>query len=341
VTWLRARAGYEQAQIAGLSRPAGAGLSNETWLFDCMSAAGTEALVLQVGPAGQGLFRDYDLAVMARVQQQLAAVSTVPVPTVRWFEPNASVLGAAFYVMNRVSGQVPGDNPTYHQSGWFSDIPEDTRRRAWYSGIAALATLHTLDPARDGFGFLSAAPWGMPLNADPVAVRLAQWRDFMAWGARAPLPPIDAALAALEAARPRAQAPRIAWGDAKISNCVIAQGEVCALLDWELCGLSDPEEDLAFWLLLDWVHWRLPQVPRLHGLPTPAETAAYYAGQRGRPNVAVLWWFKFGLVRLAIIYHRFIERRIELGRLPPEIDLIAANPVCALLEEVLALEELP
>ena len=234
-----------------------------------------------------------------------------------------------------------GDNPTYHQGGWFADLPAASRARVWRSGIAALAALHALDPARDGFDFLSAAPWGMALDADPVAVRLAQWRDFMHWGARAPLPPIEAALTALEATRPAAQRPRIAWGDAKISNCVIDADEVRALLDWELCGLSDPEEDLAFWLLLDWVHWRLPQVPRLAGLPTPAETVAFYETCRGRASDAVLWWFKFGLVRLAIIYHRFIERRIEMGRLPGDVDLLAANPVCALLDDVLALETLP
>lgn len=339
--WLRRRDGYGAAVISALSRPAGAGLSNETWLFDCSTPRGAESLVLQVGPAGQGLFRDYDLAVMARVQQQLGTVSRVPVPVIRWFEPDAAILGAPFYVMNRVRGQVPGDNPTYHQGGWFAELPAASRARAWRSGIAALAALHALEPLREGFEFLTTAPWGMAVDADPVTVRLAQWRDFMRWGARAPLPPIDAALTALEAARPAAQAPRIAWGDAKISNCVIEDDEVRALLDWELCGLSDPEEDLAFWLLLDWVHWHLPRVPRLAGLPTPAETVAWYETCRGSATRAVLWWFKFGLVRLAIIYHRFIERRIEMGRLPGDVDLLAANPVCALLNDVLALEKLP
>jgi hypothetical protein len=54
-----------------------------------------------------------------------------------------------------------------------------------------------------------------------------------------------------------------------------------------------------------------------------------------------LWWFKFGLVRLAVIYHRFIERRIELGRLTEDVDAEALNPMCARLPEVLAIEDLP
>ncbi len=55
----------------------------------------------------------------------------------------------------------------------------------------------------------------------------------------------------------------------------------------------------------------------------------------------VLWWFQFGMARLAIIYHRFIERRIELGRLAPDVDAVALNPMCALLDDVLAREDLP
>ncbi len=67
----------------------------------------------------------------------------------------------------------------------------------------------------------------------------------------------------------------------------------------------------------------------------------YYAALAGQPQPHVLWWFKFGLVRLAIIYHRFFERRIEAGRLAADQDLAALNPMCALLPEVLALEGLP
>ena len=340
VDWIQQRPAYAAAEIIALERPAGAGLSNETYLFDCRSARGVESLVMQVGPAGEGLFRDYDLVGMARIQQQLGAISSVPVPTVRWVEADPAWLAAPFYVMNRVPGRVPGDNPTYHQAGWFSALPVPERAAAWHSGITALARLHRLEPAA-GFSFLQDAPWGMGLYADPVAVRLRQWRDFMRWGARSPLLPLAQALNALENSRPAARKPRIAWGDAKLSNCVIEQGQVTALLDWELCGLSDPDEDLAFWLLLDWAHWRIPGVARLAALPTANDTLEHYAHAGGQPSADVLWWFKFGLVRLAIIFNRFIERRVEMGRLPPEVDAVAANPVCSLLPEVLAMKELP
>ena len=119
--WLRQRPHYAQARIVQIERPAGAGLSNETFLFDCEIGDRREALVMQIGPAAAGLFRDYDLGVMARVQQQLRNVSSVPVADIKWYEPDASLLGAPFYVMAKVAGRVPSDNPAYHASGWFAE----------------------------------------------------------------------------------------------------------------------------------------------------------------------------------------------------------------------------
>jgi aminoglycoside phosphotransferase (APT) family kinase protein len=339
--WLMQRAGYGGATIHGLTRPEGAGLSNETYLFECQLGRRREALVMQVGPASGGLFRDYDLGVMARVQQRIAEVSAVPIARVRWFEPDASVLGSPFYVMERVPGRVPSDNPSYHSGGWLAQLPAATQAECWYAGIAAMVALHRLEPLADGFEFLIDAPWGMALDADPPVRRIEQWRDFMHWGAARPLPVIEAALDALRDSRPAATRPRVHWGDAKISNCVFENNQLRALLDWELCGLSDPQEDLAFWLVLDWAQWRSLGLARLPNLPSPQATVVYYAALAGQPQPDVLWWFKFGLVRLAIIYHRFFERRIEAGRLDANQDLAALNPMCALLPEVLALEGLP
>ena len=341
VAWLCQRPGYAGALVHGLTRPDGAGLSNETYLFECQLGRRREALVMQVGPAAGGLFRDYDLGVMARVQQRVAATSSVPVAKVRWFEPDASVLGSPFYVMQRVRGQVPSDNPSYHSGGWLAELPAAAQAECWYSGIAAMVALHRLEPLADGFEFLITAPWGMALDADPGLRRIEQWRDFLHWGARRPLPLIEAALDELQGTRPPAARPRVHWGDAKISNCVIDDHQVRALLDWELCGLSDPQEDLAFWVLLDWAQWRSLGLTRLAHLPSPQATVVYYAALAGQPQPHVLWWFKFGLTRLAIIYHRFLERRIEAGRLDGHEDLVALNPMCGLLPEVLALEGLP
>lgn len=339
--WLAARPGYANAEIRGLTRPSGAGLSNETYLFDCVVGPRCEALVMQVGPAGPGLFRDYDLGTMARIQQRLAAVTTIPIARVRWCESDTALLGAPFYVMDKVEGSVPSDNPSYHGSGFLGEMTPDDQAAAWYAGIAAMVQLHALDPVGDGFEFLVDAPWGMALDADPGLRRVQQWRDLLAWGSRRPVQFLNDALNRLEASRPPPTQPRVHWGDAKISNCVLDGAALRALLDWELCGLSDPQEDLSFWLVLDWAQWRAPGLTRLPHLPSPQATVDAYAQLAGQAQPDVLWWFRFGMARLAIIYHRFLERRMDAGRLAPDVDVIALNPMCALLSEALALEKLP
>lgn len=339
--WLRERSADPAATIVDIARPAGAGLSNETFLIELATAQGRESLALQVGPAGAGLFRDYDLVLMARVQQRLAVVSDVPVAPVRWVEADTAVLGAPFYVMSCVAGQVPSDNPAYHATGWFAEAPATVQRGAWLDGIAALVRLHALDAGADGFHFLVDAPWGMQVDAAPAETRVGQWRRFLAWGAHAPVPLIEHALDTLARTAPPPTRPRVSWGDAKISNCVIEEGRVRALLDWELCGLSDPHEDLAHWLLLDWAHWRTQGHVRLPALPTPRESVAHYESLAGHAMPHTLWWFQLSFVRLAVIYHRFLERRIALGRLDADADLGALNPMSRHLDEVLAMEELP
>lgn len=340
-TWLPAHCDDPRARVLRIERPSGAGLSNETFLVDITSELGQESLVLQVGPAGNGLFKEYDLVTMARVQQQLAAVSDVPVAPVRWVEIGSQLLGSPFYLMSRVPGRVPSDNPAYHAAGWFAEISPATQRSVWLDGIAALVRLHALEPLSSGFAFLVDAPWGMRPGAHAALERLAQWRALLAWGAHQRVDCIEAALDQLAGTAPPPTGLAVCWGDAKISNCVIDDANLRALLDWELCGLSDPHEDLAHWLLIDWSHWRTQGFERLPALPSPRTTVEHYATLAKRDMPYVVWWFKLAFVRLAVIYHRFLERRIDTGRLEPQADLRALNPMCALLDEVLAMEQLP
>ena len=51
---------------------------------------------------GEGLFPEYQIARMARIQRDLRQHSDVPVATVRWQEEDWAPLGAPFYVMDRV-----------------------------------------------------------------------------------------------------------------------------------------------------------------------------------------------------------------------------------------------
>ena len=64
------------------------------------------ALVARIEPTGFGIFPRYDLTLQYRVMAALRGTD-VPVPRMFWFEPDATLLGAPFYVMERVDGPHP------------------------------------------------------------------------------------------------------------------------------------------------------------------------------------------------------------------------------------------
>jgi aminoglycoside phosphotransferase (APT) family kinase protein len=345
--WLPTQLDNAAVTIGDVIAPKGTGFSNQTFLFSAhwknqQQIETQQEFVLQAAPVGKRLFSRYDFAGMARVQQQLGAVSNVPVARVRWIGDEGGALGVPFYIMERVAGRAPTDKPPYHRGSWFSELSPATHERVWWSGITAMVQLHALDATRDGFEFLTNAPWGMPIDANPALTRIKQWREFMAWADPEPCAPITAALLELERSAPPPPAKlSVHWGDAKLSNCMVDNSRVQALLDWELCGLSAPEEDLAHWLMLDWSLWAVTGNTRLGSLPSPQRTIERYQELSGRDTPQVLWWFRFGMVRLAIIYHRIMSLLRERGHVASTATLTDVNPMVPLMAPIFDKDSLP
>src|SRR5437868_11686694 len=90
--WLRAKRPGEALAVSALVAPK-AGISNETFLVDVTGARDLERLVVRVEPTDFLVFPEYDLTRQARVMQCLAG-SGIPVPRVRWVEPDAGLLGS-------------------------------------------------------------------------------------------------------------------------------------------------------------------------------------------------------------------------------------------------------
>src|SRR5687767_132019 len=119
--------------ISDLEAPAANGLSSETLLFEATwSEDGnprTQEFAARVAPdpANKPVFPVYDLESQFRVLQLLAD-STVPVPRVWWLEPDPAVIGASFFVMERMHGRVPPDLMPYNFGSWLSEAdPADQR----------------------------------------------------------------------------------------------------------------------------------------------------------------------------------------------------------------------
>jgi aminoglycoside phosphotransferase (APT) family kinase protein len=324
--------------VSPLSGPAATGFSNDTLLFDLRYEEGgrgvERALVCRIEPTGFGIFPRYDVAQQFHVLRALGGTD-VPVPEVLWLEPDAGALGAPFFVMERVAGRIPSDNPPYHAGGWLTEAPAAERAAIWWSALDALAAIHRQDPARLGLDFLDAPA----LDADPSAWQLEFWTRYYGWVCGGtPQPLVEAALEWLRERRPRGgRERRLCWGDSRIGNMIFRDGRCVAVLDWEMATLGPPEMDLGWFLYMDRHHGEGVGAARLAGFPGREETVARYEARLGRRVEHLDYWEAFAAFRFAVIMARVGAQLVHLGFLPPDSTFAIDNTASRLMAKLLEL----
>src|ERR1700729_1944620 len=275
--------GSTQVGITAVQTPASNGFSSETLMFEAswLEADGTarnERLVAKVAPTGFQIFPEPRFAEQFRLLEILARTA-IPVPRVHWNEPDPSVLGAPFYVMSRIDGAVPTDMPPYHTGGWLTTASPAERESIWWAGGSVLAQVHALDGGRLGLEFVDQVRYG-PTG---LRQRLAYYEHYLEWGYEGTVPVVQEALRWLREHRPEEpRDPVLLWGDSRIGNIIFSSGRAAAVLDWEMATLGQPEEDLAWFLLLDRHHSEGVGFPRLPGCPDAAQPIARYERLTGR-----------------------------------------------------------
>jgi aminoglycoside phosphotransferase (APT) family kinase protein len=306
--WLARQLGAGVAPtLSALDIPQGSGFSNETILFDATwqqhGTARSGRFVVRIKPTGRAVFPEYDLGFQVRCMRTIAAHSPIPVPTVPWLEEDAAVLGQPFFVMNRIEGQVPSDNPPYAMMGWLAEAASDDQARLFRNSIDVLAALHRLDWRAIGFQFLDRPEFG-PAG---MSQQLGYYRAFLPWASGGDLPaPVADAFAWLEAHQPADPSPNVLnWGDARISNMMYRDFTPVAVLDWEMATLGPGEVDLAWFLFLNDFLTEALGVPGLPGFPGPAALVTQYEALVGRAardlHYYTIWAaFRFAAIMVSI-----------------------------------------
>ena len=337
--WLRGRLpAARDLTVSALSGPAATGFSNDTLLFDVTYEAGgrreTRALVCRVEPTGFAVFPTYDVGLQYRVMDALRTTG-VPVPAMFGLERDPALLGAPFFVMERVEGRIPSDNPTYHADGWLKEAPPAEQASVWESGVDVLAAIHRCDPAALGIDFLDAPAPG----TDTVQWQLDFWRRYFDWVAKSrSFPTLEAGWQWLVAHRPAASQERgLCWGDARIGNMIFRDGRCVAVLDWEMATLGPATMDLGWFLLLDRHHHEATGMPRLVGLPSRAETIARWERGTGRRAQDVAYWEAFAAWRFAVILARIAAQLDHFELLPADSTFAQDNTASRLLATVMEL----
>ncbi|MDT5358792.1 MAG: hypothetical protein QOC69_554 [Mycobacterium sp.] len=257
--------------------PTERGFSTETFLFDVTGIEGDEpslGLVFRRAPEF-AILPDYDLRRQFLTMQRLEP-SPVPVPRVRWIDAGPDALGTPYFIMDRIDDVISvSDYPPYHQTGIFADTDDAGRATLWNECLDVIASVHQLDPTEYRLGFLDLATYG---QAPPQ--RLANFlRYAMTWAiGDAPMNPTFArALDWLDAHLYTPERITLCWGDARMSNVLYrADHRAVAALDWEIAYLGDPEADLAWMFMTDWVSSPLENRALAPGTPSREESIERY-----------------------------------------------------------------
>ena len=340
--WLAGKLpGAEELTVGEIETPQASGLSNETLLF---TAAWTEngerrggQYVTRIAPQGPSVFPRYDLVTEQRVMQALSKHTSVPVPATPWVETDTSVLGAPFLVMERLSGQVPCDDPPFTTGGWVVELSPEDQARMCDNALAVLAEIHKADWEALGLGFLNRPE----LGTTPLDQYIADARETYAWAAEGEVnPTIEAGFAWVEANLPDEQEPTVLnWGDARIGNMLIGDDlAINGVLDWEMVGIGSPELDLGWWAFLLRHHTEGVGAPVPPGFPSRDEFAARYEELTGHVVRQLDFYEAFAALRLSILMHRAGNLMIMAGLLPPDAPMKFNNPASQLLAKLIGVD---
>jgi len=308
--WLRGKLPEgTQLRMSPLVSPQSSGFSNETLLCEADWLEGGqrrhEPLVVRIQPTGYQIFPEYDLGLQFRTMQRLEPTE-VPVPKVLWLEEeDTSVFGAPFYVMRKVEGRVPTDQPPYHAGGWMHEISPQERREIWLAGFDCMAKIHRLDVDASGFAALRRPE----LGANGLAQELSYYRKYLEWAARGKEQPVvEAALEWLLKSQPADEVDGLVWGDARIGNIIYDGTRPAAVLDWEMVTIGSPEKDVAWSIFLDRHHSEGIETPRLEGFPSYDETLAYYEERSGHRVQNLHYYEVFAGFRFGVVMMRLAQQ---------------------------------
>jgi aminoglycoside phosphotransferase (APT) family kinase protein len=253
---------------------------------------GHGAWIVRRPPLGHVLATAHD---MSREHRVITALRATPVPVPRTYAlcTDPDVIGAAFYVMERVEG-VP-----YRSAEALGRFGPDAVGEISTRMVDTLALLHTVDPAAVGLG-----DFGRPHGY--LARQVRRWKQQLDASWSQDLTGAAELHRRLEASVPPQQSAVIVHGDYRLDNLLVDDdGRVRAVLDWEMATLGDPLADVGLML----VYQRRHELGAIftHGAATapgflrPDEVVDCYAAQSGRDVSALGFYLALGFFKSAVI----------------------------------------
>ena len=302
------------------------GFSNLTYLI----RTGDRELVLRRPPIGAKIKTAHDMSREYRILSHLYPVyQKVPRPLL--FCDDESILGAPFYVMERVTGVI-----LRAQKPHGLDLPSELMRRLSETFVDNLAEIHAIDYEAAGLGDLGS-PQGY------VKRQVEGWTKRYYNARTDDVPSIERLAEWLHQNLPAdSERPALIHNDYKYDNLVLAPEDlarVMAVLDWEMATIGDPLMDfgtsLGYWVEAtdpeEWQRYGFG-LTSLAGSFTRTGLLEHYAWRTGRRIEDPVFYFVYGLLKIAVIVQQIYFRYQKgLTRDPRFAQLGALVKACGLL----------
>ncbi len=292
----------EEAEITIEQFPGGS--SNLTYLVKI----GGEEYVLRRPPFGNQVKSAHDMKREFNVLSKLSEVYQ-PAPKSFLYCDDENVIGSEFYLMERRKGLIiRGKSPKELEES------KELQRKVCESFIENLVELHALDYEKAGLGDLGKPEGYAKRQVEGWAKRYINAKTDQHVE-------LETAIEWLNANIPDARGAALIHNDYKFDNVMLNPNdltEIVAVLDWEMTTIGEPLMDLgsslAYWMSADdgTEMLSMPFNPRvLMENISRAELIEMYAEKSGRDASNMLFYYVFGLFKLAVIaqqiYFRFAK----------------------------------
>lgn len=293
------------------------GYSNLTYL---LTIEGND-YVLRRPPTG-AIKRGHDMGREYKVLSNLSKHFS-KAPKTFLYEDTGTVIGSKFYLMEKVEGVVIN----YKEAKERNLSPADFNiiSESW---LDAFVEFHALDYRKMGLADL-----GRPEGY--VERQVTNWGKQYLKAATLDIAAAKVVMEWMQDNQPRHYEHVMIHNDFKYDNILFQEGNwntVNAILDWEMCTLGDPLMDLGtalgYWVMADdgpLFTQTIPTATVFPGNPTRSEVVQAYALKSGRNIDNLIFYYVFGLFKIAVIAQQ-IYYRYEKG--------MTQNPKFAKLDQV-------
>jgi aminoglycoside phosphotransferase (APT) family kinase protein len=308
------------------------GKSNLTYVV----TDGAREWIVRRPPLGHVQATAHDMGREFTAMSALAGTD-VPVPEMYAHCADPDVLGAPFYVMEKVEGRA------YRRATELDALGADRTAAISARLVEVLAALHAVDP-----GEVALGEFGRPQGFLERQVR--RWGKQLEGSKTREHPDADELhrLLTEQAAEVETDDPSvvgIVHGDYRLDNCLVGtDDDIHAVVDWEMATLGDTRTDVALMLVYETLGASaggdlVSDVAKAEGWPGNQQQLAAYAAARGREPGDMGFHMSLAYFKLAVIlegiHYRFLQGQTVgegFDRIGEGFDLIIAAGLHSLKE---------